>query len=114
MMPPRPKIRRLFRQPGLAAGTATMVFALSVLMSFVIYVNNDRGFHPESVNELNLWTRIGMIPMFLAGNAVAALDRDGAERDLASRTELDRSAARAMGIYWITISVMFGWIFYAG
>ena len=54
MMPPRPKIRRLFRQPGLAAGTATMVFALSVLMSFVIYASNDRGFHPESVNELNL------------------------------------------------------------
>ena len=30
------------------------------------------------------------------------------------RTELDRSRGRALGIYWITISVLFGWIFYAG
>ena len=45
MMPPRPRIRRVFRQPGLAAGTTTMVFALAVLVSFVIYAMNDRDLH---------------------------------------------------------------------
>ena len=115
MLPPRPRIRRVFRQPGLAAGTTTMVFALAALMSFVIYAMNDRGLHFQSVNEMNLWTRIGMIPMFLAGNAVAAvwivMGLSGTGR--AEPSWIDR-AGRALGIYWITISVLFGWIFYAG
>ena len=115
MMPPRPRIRRVFRQPGLAAGTTTIVLALAALMSFLIYASIDRGIHFESVNEMNLWTRIGMIPMFLAGNAVAAvwfvMWLSGTWRSEPSW--IDR-AGRALGVYWVTISVLFGWIFYAG
>ena len=29
-------------------------------------------------------------------------------------TKLDRSRGEGDGIYWMTISVLFGWIFYAG
>jgi hypothetical protein len=115
---PRPTCRRMFRQPGLAAGTATLLYALVVLISFLlyIYVNSDFAhFAFRSPDEMNLWTRIGMVPMFMSGGAVAAvwivMRLSGAWR--AEPSWIDR-AGRGLGIYWVTISVLFGWIFYTG
>jgi hypothetical protein len=72
----------------------------------------DKGtFNDKS--SMMLWIRIGMQPMFLVGGAVASvwivLWLSGTWR--AERSWIDR-AGRALGIYWITISVFFGWAFF--
>jgi len=62
---------------------------------------------------ITLWIRIGMQPMFLVGGAAASvlivLWLSGGWRE--DRSWIDR-AGRALGIYWIAISVLFGWAFF--
>ena len=60
-----------------------------------------------------LWIRIGMQPIFLVGGAVASvwivMWLGGTWR--AERSWIDR-AGRALGVYWIMTSVLFGWAFF--
>jgi hypothetical protein len=118
MKPPRPRLRRVFRQPGLAASTTMLVSTVASLISFILYISINQDFSHfgfQSVDEINLWARIGMVPLFLSGGGVAAvwivLWLSGTWR--AEPRWIDR-AGTAIGVYWVTLSVLFGWIFYAG
>jgi len=116
MRKPRPNIRRVYRRPGMAACTAALVYAVLSVTGYVgfLYFTNALGnVKFDSNNVITLWIRIGMQPMFLLGGAVASvwivLWLSGVWR--AERSWIDR-AGRALGIYWITISVLFSWAFF--
>jgi hypothetical protein len=112
---PRPRLRHVFRQPGLAACTTTLVFTIANLLSFFIHITINNTFPSFDSDDLLLWMRIGMVPIFLSGGAVAAvwIVLWLSESWRAEPSWIDR-AGRVLGVYWVLLSVFFGWIFYAG
>jgi hypothetical protein len=111
---PRPRLRRTFRQPGMAATTAALVHLLLSWIGLLIFVYVNRV-SLNSLFELSLWIRIGMLPTALLGATVSAvwavLWLSGAWRSEPSW--IDR-AGRALGTYWVMTSVFGGWMYYAG
>jgi hypothetical protein len=113
---PRPSLRRVFRKPGIAACTVTLVYSLLSSLGYLIFLRFshalDRGTFNDPASAM-LWIRIGMQPIFLVGGAVASLWTVmwlGGTR-YAERSWIDR-AGRVLGVYWITTSVLFGWAFF--
>jgi len=109
---PRPVLRRIFRQPGMAACTAALVSMIFILIRFM--VSSVLSFEFCSVmllawddpsSLLDRWTG----PMSWIGIAVAvawmSLWLSGAWRSEPSW--IDR-AGRGLGIYWVANSVLFG------
>ncbi len=113
---PRPNLRRVYRRPGMAACATTVVYAVLSLIGYggFLYFTGDLTHVTfDSRDVITLYIRIGMQPMFLVGGAVASvwivLWLSGVWR--AERSWIDR-AGRALGIYWITISILFAWAFF--
>jgi hypothetical protein len=113
---PRPSLRRVFRKPGIAACTVTLVYFILSSLGYLIFLSFshalDRGTFNDPASAM-LWIRIGMQPIFLAGGAVASLWTvmwlGGTWH--AERSWIDR-AGRVLGVFWITNSVFFGWAFF--
>jgi hypothetical protein len=113
---PRPSLRRVFRKPGIAACTVTLVYSILSSLGYLIFLRFshalDRGTFNDPASAM-LWIRIGMQPIFLVGGAVASLWTvmwlGGTW--YAERSWIDR-AGRVLGIYWIANSVFFGWAFF--
>jgi hypothetical protein len=116
MKKPRSNIRRAFRKPGIAACTVALVYAVLSAMAYAVFLHFsyalDRGVFDDRSSAM-LWIRIGMQPIFLVGGAVASvwivMWLNGTWR--AEPSWIDR-AGTALGIYWIMISVFFGWAFF--
>jgi hypothetical protein len=116
MKKPRPPIRRAFRNPGLAACTVTLVYTVLSTIGYAVFLYFsyalDRAVFDDPSSAM-LWIRIGMQPIFLVGGAVASvwivMWLSGTWR--ADRSWIDR-VARALGVYWIILSVFFGWAFF--
>jgi hypothetical protein len=116
MKKPRPNLRRVYRKPGIAACIVAVVYSILSLLGYAVFLRFshalDRGIFDDK-NSVMLWIRIGMQPMFLVGGAVASIwivmGLGGTWR--ADPSWIDR-AGRALGIYWITTSVFFGWAFF--
>jgi hypothetical protein len=112
----RPNRRRFYRKPGMAACTVALVYAVLSSSGYAVFLHfshaSDRAIFDDT-NSRMLWIRIGMQPMFLVGGAVASvwivMWLGGTWR--AEPSWIDR-AGRALGIYWITTSVVFGWAFF--
>ena len=110
---PRPVLRRIFRQPGMAASTAAFMYTIFVLIGFIVYCLYYLGIHSRMLPDWDDPMRImefWRIPLSWIGNAVAlawmSLWLSGAWRSEASW--IDR-AGRGLGIYWVSDSVLFGW-----
>ena len=116
MKKPRPNLRRVYRKPGMAACTVAIVYAILSSTGYVVFLHFshalDRGVF-EDDNSTMLWIRIGMQPAFLVGGAVVSvwivMGLGGTWR--AEPSWIDR-AGRALGIYWVSTSVLFGWAFF--
>jgi hypothetical protein len=116
MKKPRSNIRRAFRKPGIAACTVALVYADLSAIGYAVFLHFcyalDRGVFDDRSSAM-LWIRIGMQPIFLVGGAVASvwivMWLNGTWRAEPSWTD---RAGRALGIYWIAISVFFGWAFF--
>jgi hypothetical protein len=116
MKKPRPGVRRLYRKPGMAACTVALVYAVLSAVGYAVFLRFsyalDRAVFDDA-NSAMLWIRIGMQPIFLVGGAVASvwivMWLGGTWR--AEGSWIDRVGI-ALGIYWITLSVFFGWAFF--
>jgi hypothetical protein len=116
MKKPRPNIRRAFRRPGIAACAIALVYTLLSAVGYAVFLRFsyalDRGVFDDA-NSAMLWIRIGMQPIFLVGGAIASIWiimwLNGTWR--AERSWIDR-VGRALGLYWIILSVFFGWAFF--
>jgi hypothetical protein len=104
LLPPRPSLRRLLRQPGMVASTTTVLGTIIFLLKVVL---NDlfNYFEATGVRQLQaLW----LIRLPLSGEIVAVtwvlLMFSGCWRTEASW--VDR-AGRALGVYWITSALFF-------
>ncbi len=113
---PRPSRRRVYRRPGMAACTVALVYAILSTIGYAVFLYFSRALQGGMFNDnssMMLWIRIGMQPMFLVGGAVASvwivMWLSGTWR--AEPSWIDR-AGRALGVYWIMISVLFGWAFF--
>jgi hypothetical protein len=116
MKQPRPKLRRVYRKPGMAAVTVALVYAMLSTMGYAVFSYFSPAFNKhmfDDSNSMMLWIRIGMQPIFLVGGAVASvwivMWLNGTWR--AEPSWIDR-AGRTLGVYWITINVFFGWAFF--
>ena len=112
----RGRLRRAFRRPGMAACTITLAYTILSSIGYVVFLQFSRAWDRGVFNDPNsamLWIRIGMQPIFLVGGAIASvwivmwLGRTWR----AERSWIDR-AGRALGFYWIVLSVLFGWGFF--
>ena len=116
MKKPRPNMRRAFRRPGIAACTVALVYAVLSAIGYAVFLHFsyalDRAVFDDQSSAM-LWIRIGMQPIFLVGGAIASvwivMGLSGTWR--AERSWIDR-AGRALGVYWILLSVFFGWAFF--
>ena len=100
----------------MAAGTVALVYAILSTLGYAVFSYFSPAFNNhmfDDSNSMMLWIRIGMQPMFLVGGAVASvwivMWLSGTWR--ADRSWVDRAGA-ALGIYWIMMSVVFGWAFF--
>jgi hypothetical protein len=113
---PRPNLRRVYRRPGIAACTVALLYAILSAMGYAVFLHFsyalDRAVFDDQSSAM-LWIRIGMQPIFLVGGAIASvwivMWLSGTWR--AERSWIDR-AGRALGVYWILLSVFFGWAFF--
>ncbi len=113
---PRQNLRRVYRRPGIAACTVALVYAVLSAIGYGVFLHFgyalDRGVFDDQSSAM-LWIRIGMQPIFLVGGAIASvwivMWLGGTWR--AEGSWIDR-AGIALGIYWITLSVFFGWAFF--
>jgi hypothetical protein len=116
---PRPGITRLFRQPGMAACTATIVnetffVAMTIISLFISYFAQ---FVPQRhmFYQVNIMIWLWVFPICLMGITVSAvwivLWMTGAWR--AERSWIDR-AGTLLGIYWVASSIIVGSALLAG
>jgi hypothetical protein len=116
---PRPDVPRVYRQPGMAACTATLVFLaffltatlISLFLSYFAGVAHSK--HMFTQFNFVIWLLI--VPLCLVGISVLAvwtvLWSIGAWRPEPSW--IDR-AGRVLGVYWVANSVIYGSLFLAG
>jgi hypothetical protein len=116
---PRPGLPRVFRQPGMAACTATLVyssfFLTATLISLFLSYFASGIFSNHMFLQFNFVIWILIIPMSLVGVTVSAvwivLWLIGAWHPEPSW--IDR-AGRVVGIYWVANSLLFGSAVLAG
>ncbi len=116
---PRPGLPRVFRQPGMAASTATLVylsfFMTATLISLFLNYFASGIFGNHMFSTFNYLIFILIMPMSLMGITVSAvwivLWLIGAWRPEPSW--IDR-AGRVVGIYWVANSLLFGAAVLAG
>jgi hypothetical protein len=116
---PRPGLPRAFRQPGMAACTATLVyssfFVTSAIISLFLSYFADGVFGPHMFTNFNFVIWFLLLPMAMLGITVFAvwvvLWLIGAWRPEPSW--IDR-AGRVLGIYWVANSLLFGSALLAG
>jgi len=116
---PRPGLPRVFRQPGMAACTATLVF-LSVFLTSTL-ISLFLSYFAGVVNSTHMFMHFNfvvwllIVPLCLVGISVLAvwivLWSIGAWRPEPSW--IDR-AGRVLGIYWVANSVIYSSLFLAG
>jgi hypothetical protein len=110
---PRPGLPRVFRQPGMAACTAILVyssfFLTATLISLFLSYFASGVFHNHMFLEFNFAIWILIMPMSMMGVTVFAvwivLWLTGAWRPEPSW--IDR-AGRVLGTYWVANSLLFG------
>ena len=116
---PRPGVTRVFRQPGMAACTATIVnemFFVTVTMVslFLSYLTQTMP-NLHMFYQFNLMIWLWVLPMCIMGITISAvwivLWMSGAWHGEPSW--IDR-AGRALGIYWVASSIVFGSALLAG
>jgi hypothetical protein len=116
---PRPGLPRVFRQPGMAASTAILVylslFMTATLISLFLNYFASGIFGSHMFLTFNYLIFIVIMPMSLMGVSVSAvwivLWLIGAWRP--ERSWIDR-AGRVVGIYWVANSLLFGAAVLAG
>jgi hypothetical protein len=116
---PRPGLPRVFRQPGMAACTAVLVYCLlfliATLISLFLSYFASGLFLNHMFLQFNFAIWLLVLPMSMMGITVAAvwilLWLIGAWRPEPSW--IDR-AGRAVGIYWVANTLLFGSAVLAG
>jgi hypothetical protein len=116
MRKPRPRVRRIFRQPGMAAFVVTVGYLVITLLTLlIVFVADDllilRSPVLADVSKLLRWVLV--LPALVFGFAVLAiwtvLGLSVTWR--AERSWVDRSG-RALGAYWMISSVISGVLLY--
>ena len=100
----------------MAASTVALVYAILSALGYAVFLSFTHALERHVFDDRDsamLWIRIGMQPAFLVGGAVVSIwivmGLSGTWR--AEPSWIDR-AGRALGIYWVSTSVLFGWAFF--
>jgi hypothetical protein len=104
LKPPRPALRRIFRQPGMAACTAVVAYSLLLVISSVVYQLRGLVIGNEALNIFDMVSMLECVP--LGGAVAGAWIALWLTRTMCPEPSwIDRSG-RALGTYWITSSVL--------